>query len=141
MSKAQQDFTRFLRQERAAAAQAYASGDGAPVTRMSVTRDPATFLGPGGGIVRGARRVISTNEKGAKHFAPGGRSEFKIVQSAAADGLAFWTGVQIAKVRLPGKPGLVPMKLRVTEVFRREKKGWKLAHRHADMLAKPTARK
>lgn len=32
-----------------------------------------------------------------------------------------------------GRDALLPMKLRVTEVFRRtEKGGWQLVHRHAD---------
>jgi hypothetical protein len=141
MKGAQRDFAHFLQGERNAAANAYASGDAAPVSGLSATKDPATFLGPGGGIVTGARRVIATNEKAAKHFAPGGRSRFQVAQRAAADGLAFWTGFQVAKVRLPGKPGLVAMKLRVTEVFRREQQAWKLIHRHADMLAKPAGKK
>jgi hypothetical protein len=141
MKDQQKDFARFMRGERAAAASAYAAGNAAPVVQLSATRDPATFLGPGGGIIAGARRVIAANEKGAKSFAPGGRSTFKIVQQAAGDTLAFWTGFQIARVRLPGKPGSVPMKLRVTEVFRRERRTWKLIHRHADMLAKPGAKK
>jgi ketosteroid isomerase-like protein len=141
MTGKQKSFTTFLKGERAAAANAYAAGNAAPVSGLSATRDPATFLGPGGGIVSGARRVIATNERGAKSFAPGGRSAFKIVQAAAADWLGFWTGIQLAKVRLPGKRSLVPMKLRVTEVFRREKRGWKLIHRHADLLAKRAAKK
>lgn len=140
MNKKQKSFDSFLKGERAAAANAYAAGNPAPVSGLSATRDPATFLGPGGGIVAGARRVIATNERGAKQFAPGGRSAFKIVQAAANDWLGFWTGIQLAKVRLPGKRGLVPMKLRVTKVFRREKRKWKLIHRHADMLAQRTKR-
>jgi ketosteroid isomerase-like protein len=137
MANPQKDFARFMRRERAAAGRAYAAGNGAPVTEISTKRDPATFLGPGGGIVSGAKRVIANNEKGAKRFGAGGRSTFKIVQSAAVDGLAFWTGIQVAKVRMPGKAALVPMQLRVTEVLRRERGAWKLIHRHADMLVKP----
>lgn len=53
----------------------------------------------------------------------------------AADGdLAFWTGIQRAKVEIGGR--LLTMDLRVTELFRREVGEWKLVHCHADMPEK-----
>lgn len=132
---------RFLRGARTAAAIGYASGDATQVVAMSPARGAATFLGPGGGIVSGAPKVNRTNLAGAKHFAPGGRSRFQIIHAAAADGIGFWTGLQHAQVKIPGKPGKTAMTLRVTEVFRKEQRAWKLIHRHADMLARPDAGK
>ena len=85
MKKKQKNFDTFLKGERAAAANAYAAGNATLVSGLSATRDPATFLGPRGGIVAGAKRLIATNERAARTFAPGGRSTFKIVQAAAAD--------------------------------------------------------
>ena len=138
MSKNEKDFGRFMTEQRNAAANAYVSGNAAPVSELSAKKDPATFFGPGGGVIAGAKKVIATNERGAKGFAPGSKSKFNVEQQAAVDGLAFWSGIQSAQVKMQGKPGKVTMNLRVTEVFRREKGGWKLIHRHADMLAKPS---
>jgi ketosteroid isomerase-like protein len=138
MSKQLKDFRHFMRTERHAAANAYVSGDPTPVSELSVTRDPATFYGPGGGVVTGAKNVIRNNNRSAQGFAPGSRSKFKVIQLAADGDLAFWTGIQSAKVQLRGKAGKVTMNLRVTEVFRQMKSGWKLVHRHADMLTKAT---
>ena len=126
-----------MTEQRNAAANAYVSGDATLVTELSAKTGLATFFGPGGGLIVGAKKVIGANERGARSFAPGSKSKFKVVQQSAVDGLAFWSGIQSAQVKLQGKPGKVTMNLRITEVFRREKGAWKLIHRHADMLAKP----
>ncbi|HWA26539.1 MAG TPA: nuclear transport factor 2 family protein [Lacunisphaera sp.] len=141
MKTKQASFQNFLRGPRAAAARDFASGNARRVVELSVTHGAATFLGPGGGIIAGAAKVNRNNLTGAKRFAPGGRTSFKVVQSEAGESLAFWTGLQRAQLRVPGKRGTIPMTLRVTEIFRREKPGWKMIHRHADPLAKAARKK
>ena len=128
------DFRKFIRR-RSEAAAAYVNGDVAPLRQISTKKSPATFFGPGGGTVVGAQKVFADYARGAAAFGPGGSNQVKILQVGAADGLAFWTGLQRAKVHVRGKDQIVPMELRITEVFRREKDEWKLIHRHADMLA------
>ena len=64
----------------------------------------------------------------------GSRGRFEVVQSGSAGDLGFWTGVHQAEMSIEGRDGLVPMVLRTTEIFRREKGALKLVHRHADFL-------
>jgi ketosteroid isomerase-like protein len=130
----QKDFESFMR-TRAKAADSYVNGDAAPVLALLTSHAKSTFFGPGGGYTEGAKEVASTHEKGAKAFEPGGSDELEVLQAFASDGIAYWVGIQHAKARMHGKSQPVPMKLRVTEVFRREGDEWKLVHRHADMLA------
>jgi ketosteroid isomerase-like protein len=58
-----------------------------------------------------------------------------VLQSGADGDVAFWTGFQKAEVKMNGNDKPVPMKLRVTELFRFRDGGWKLVHRHADPSA------
>jgi len=135
-----QDFEQFLKQ-RETAAQAYVSGDPAPLGRLVTHDHPATFFGPGGGYIHGAATVYSTYKRDAESFAPGSESHFEILQQAAGDTVAYWTGIQHAIAHLQGKDEPVPMRLRVTEIFRREDGDWKLVHRHADMLAEKSEKR
>ena len=134
MSNELEDFQQFMKQ-REEIARAYVQGDAAPINSIATQNAPATFFGPGGGRVEGAKEVASSYEKGAASFDIHGESNLEILQMAASDGIAYWVGFQHATAYFRGNPEAVPMKLRITELFRREGNEWKLVHRHADMLA------
>lgn len=112
-------------------ATAYVNGDCGPLDTIVTHLDPATFMSPGGDFVSGAAPVASRYAKDAAMFGAGSESQLEILQSGSGQ-LAFWTGIQHARVRLQGKSEPVGMDLRVTEVFRLEDGAWKLVHRHAD---------
>ena len=56
------------------------------------------------------------------------------MQSGADGDFGFWR-FQDSEGKLEGKDKLVPMRLRVTELYSRRNGGWKLIHRHADPAA------
>ncbi|MGO4836815.1 nuclear transport factor 2 family protein, partial [Rhizobiaceae sp. 2RAB30] len=74
-------------------------------------------------------------------FGPEGQTHFEVLHAASGEGVAYWTGIQCAVVRIGDRTEAMPMDLRVTEVFRREDGAWKLVHRHADTLVSAPARK
>jgi len=130
------DFEAFLK-EREAAANAYVNGDAKPLGALSTTTDPATFYSPQGDVVQGAPTVTARYDKDVSSFRKPGETHFEVLQSGSEGALAFWTGYQHAEVHLGDKPDPIPMKLRVTEVFRFEAGSWRLVHRHADAPNKP----
>ena len=127
-----EDFREFIvRREKAA--QAYCRGDASKVEMLATGRDPATFFAPDGRILRGAEVVRQDYSRGAGQFGPGGDSSLEVFHFETDGGLAYWTGLQHATLEIQGKK--IPMKLRITEVFRREGEDWKLLHRHADIVS------
>jgi len=133
------DFEQFMKQ-RADIALAYVNGDAGPLAGIVTRREPAHFFGPNGGHADGVEAVGRDYRDGAAHFEPGGESRVEVLQAGDGGDLAYWVGLQHARVRVKGKPDPVPMSLRVTEIYRREEGAWRLVHRHADMLAEPQAK-
>lgn len=115
------------------AASSYGNGDGKPLDAIVAHTGDATFHSPGGDTVSGAAEVAARYAKDAASFEPGGQSRFQVLQKYSDGNMAFWTGFQIAQVRLKGKPEPMEMRIRITEVFRRQDGHWKMVHRHADM--------
>ncbi len=74
MSQQQQDFKTFM-QERQQVAAAYVSGDAGPLGRIVAQQSPASFMSPGGGVVKGTQAVWSRYEKDAGRFEPGSTTE------------------------------------------------------------------
>ncbi|MEO6571173.1 MAG: DUF4440 domain-containing protein [Ilumatobacteraceae bacterium] len=134
---ADRSFDEFLVTTRPKAAAAFVCGDPGPVTAISTRHDPATFFGPGGGHVSGAKTVIDTNESSATMFRSGGETHLEVLHSSHDGALAYWVGLQHATVHISGRDEPVPMTLRITELFRHDENGWQLIHRHADQHAEP----
>lgn len=116
------------------ASDAYITGDVEPLLTLSTKHDPASFFPPGGERIVGAQRVNEANKKGAALFAKGSTGHFEVLASGSDGHLGYWTGVQHSESMMKGKDKPIPMRLRVTEIFRNEDGAWKLVHRHADMV-------
>jgi ketosteroid isomerase-like protein len=127
------DFDEFFNARRRVAAEAYTNGDSQPLDSLVTRNGAATFHSPRGDTVSGADAVATRYRSDAASFAPGGETALQVLQQGASGDLAFWTGFQDATVHLAGRDQPVTMRIRVTEVFRREAAQWKLIHRHADV--------
>jgi NAD(P)H-dependent FMN reductase/ketosteroid isomerase-like protein len=125
-------FDAFM-ERRASIALDYVNGESDALKAIVTKRDPASFFSSKGDHQTGADAIAQRYAEDAKGFGKPSKSRLEILQSGASGGLAFWSGLQHAEVRIAGKNQPVPMTLRVTEVFRMENGGWALAHRHADM--------
>ena len=62
-----------------------------------------------------------------------GKTELKLAQSYASDGLVVLAMIEQQTAEVGGLPAQ-DWSLRVTEVYRKVDAGWELAHRHADPL-------
>ena len=91
-----QDFERFMKQ-RQAAAQAYVSGNAAPLDELTAKSSDATFFGPRGGHTHGAREVAERYVRDAKAFAAGSETEFEILQLGASDGSGIGSAISERK--------------------------------------------
>jgi ketosteroid isomerase-like protein len=127
-------FEEFMK-TREAASDAYVQGEMAPLSNIVARECPATFFPPMDGSVHGTNEVSSRYEKDSHSFDRGSHFHFEILDVAASDSMAYCVGFMRGEACMRGKPEPVPMALRITEVFRRERGECRMVHRHADALA------
>jgi ketosteroid isomerase-like protein len=140
MSEVRNGFHEFIKQ-REIASRAYVNGDSEPLADVVARVGPTTHFGSGGGYRRGPEEVWSDYVATSQSFEPGGKSSIETLQMGSCDRIGYWVGFQKTLARLRGKAALVPINLRITEIFRREKDGWKLIHRHSDRQIVPSEAK
>jgi ketosteroid isomerase-like protein len=129
---AEQDFPAFF-EPRKRAAHEYANGNPKPLLELVPDKGMATFQSPRGDTVIGVQAVADRYRSDAKNFRPGVETSLEVLQQGAGGELAFWTGFQHASVNISGRESPARMKIRVTEIFRREDGNWRMLHRHADL--------
>jgi ketosteroid isomerase-like protein len=128
-----ESFNDFLKR-RAKASEDFMIGKPDLMMAMSTQQDPATFFPVAGTAISGAERVNDSHRQSARQFSPGSIGRLEILQSGSDVEMGFWAGILHAEVIFKGQDEKRPLKLRITEVFRRSEEGWKLVHRHADIM-------
>lgn len=128
-----ESFADFMKR-RARASVDFLNGDFQAMLDMAAQEDPSTFFPVSGVAVSGAQRVNDIHRQSGRQFLPGGTARVEILHSWSDVEMGFWAGIVHGEVLRKGQTGKETVKLRITEVFRRNEQGWKLIHRHADKL-------
>ena len=128
-------FDRFLRRYEAANT-AFVNGD--PPRWLSITadRDPVSIFGGFGGLGdAGLADVDQRYQLAAGAFRPSGAVvDFDYLVKDVRDRLAYTVAIERSNVLYAGHDAPQPQVLRVTMIFRFDRGGWTIVHRHADMM-------
>jgi hypothetical protein len=131
----QRGFERFLQQFEAANS-AFLNGDSRPWLAMVTADEPASIFGGFGGLGEaGVEAVRNRYLLAARAFLPSGAEvDIDYLVKDVQGRLAYTVAIERADVRYAGQTEVRPQVLRVTMMFRFEQGGWKIVHRHADMM-------
>ena len=129
------DFDRFL-QRYEAANTAFVNGDPAPWLSITAEKDPASIFGGFGGL--GESGVATVHQRyllAAGAFrASGAEVDFDYLVKDVRGRLAYTVAIERADVLYAGHTAPQPQVLRATMIFRFDRGGWKIVHRHADTM-------
>jgi ketosteroid isomerase-like protein len=127
-SETEQFLAEMLPQQRAAE-RAIHNGDVEPRLALWSRRDPVTLYGVKlTGI--GWADLEPTFRTVASWFSNSAAYEFEVIAAGASGDLAYTVGYEHNRVSVDGLPRTYT--LRVTHVYRREDRRWRIVHRHAD---------
>jgi len=129
------NFERFLERYEAANT-AFVNGDAGPWSTITAEKDPASIFGGFGGL--GEAGVVDVNQRyvlAARAFQPSGAAvEFEYLVKDVRGRLAYTVAIERATVLYTGINEPRPQVLRATMIFRFDRGGWKIVHRHADTM-------
>jgi hypothetical protein len=106
-------------------------GDAADLKNLYSHREDVTVFGGFGGAERGWKEVGPRLDWAAAHFS-GGAYESEILTAEAGSDLAYIVSIETNRLRSATEAEETILRLRVTQIFRREGAEWRLTHRHAD---------
>lgn len=107
-------------------------GELEPMKAVWLHREDVTYMGPGGGIRHGWKAVLADWEVQAA-MKMGGTVERSDMRITIGTNLAVVTDYEIGKnLTADGKP--MEVKIRATNVFRKEDGQWKMIGHHTDLL-------
>lgn len=136
--KSQQTIAEGLRraiQQHHTAVNQFVNGDCHLWKELCSQGEDVTIIGAWGGYERGWGEVGPRYDWAAARFvSSGSHVEIENISTVAGSDLAYTVDVERGNVRLHDSDKVVPMALRVTTVYPREGKDWKMMHRHADNL-------
>lgn len=109
-----------------------AKGDPAPYKELFSPREDITLGNPFGGFGKGRSAVHEQLERAASYYRDGRVTSIETVSQAVGPELAYTVEIERFEARVGGAPEISEIALRTTCVYRRERDGWKVLHRHAD---------
>ena len=128
-------FERFLERYETANT-AFVNGDPSLWSKITAEKDPASIFGGFGGLGEaGVDEVTQRYELAAGAFRPSGADvDFEYLVKDVRGRLAYTVALERANVLYAGQTELQEQFLRATMIFRLDRGGWKIVHRHADSM-------
>ena len=112
-------------------------GNPEPKKKMLSRRDDVTLANPVGPAARGWEQVEKAMERAVSQLREGEPLDFERISDYATADLAYTVEYERGRMKVGGSDEMVPVSLRVTQIWRREDEGWKIVHRHADPITSP----
>jgi ketosteroid isomerase-like protein len=118
----------------------FINGDPTLWKRNASRRDDVTIMGGWGAYEKGWNEVGPRYDWAAARFKESGaKVKIEYISSGVSGDLAYTVSIERSEAQVVGQEKPASMALRVTHIFRKEDREWKLVHRHADPIINKTA--
>jgi ketosteroid isomerase-like protein len=114
--------------------EAFIQGDPDAQKPLWSPRDDVTLANPLGPPAKGLDRVCQLMDSASAQISGGEGYTFDSIAVVETADLAYEVGIERNRAKLGNAAAKAPISLRVTTIFRREDREWKIVHRHADPI-------